>query len=102
MICVSIGRGRHRHVIAEHQHLAENGVRLVELRVDYIQGPVQMNRLLRDRPCPAIVTCRRSVDGGHWEQSEQERLVVLRTAIAEGADYVDLEDDVAGAVPRFG
>ena len=30
MICVSIGRGRHRHVIAEHKHLADNGVRLVE------------------------------------------------------------------------
>jgi 3-dehydroquinate dehydratase/shikimate dehydrogenase len=27
MICVSIGRGRHRHVIAEHRHLAEQGIR---------------------------------------------------------------------------
>ena len=102
MICVSIGRGRHRHVIAEHQHLADNGVRLVELRVDYIQGAVQLNRLLKDRPCPAIVTCRRSADGGHWAHSEEARLVVLRTAIVEGADYVDLEDDIAGTVPRYG
>ena len=102
MICVSIGRGRHRHVIAEHQHLADNGVRLVELRVDYIQGAVQLNRLLKDRPCPAIVTCRRSADGGHGAHSEEARLVVLRTAIVEGADYVDLEDDIAGTVPRYG
>ena len=102
MICVSIGRGRHRHVIAEHQHLADNGVRLVELRVDYIQGAVQLNRLLKDRPCPAIVTCRRSADGGHWAHSEEARLVVLRSAIVEGADYVDLEDDIAGTVPRYG
>ena len=102
MICVSIGRGRHRHVIAEHRHLAENGVRLVELRVDYIQGPVQIKRLLKDRPCPVIVTCRRGSEGGRWEQSEEARLLLLRTAIVEGADYVDLEDDIAARIPRYG
>jgi 3-dehydroquinate dehydratase/shikimate dehydrogenase len=73
MICVSIGRGRHRHMIAEHKHLVENGIRLVELRLDYIQGEVQVRRLLRDRPCPVIVTCRRKSDGGRWEHSEEAR-----------------------------
>lgn len=102
MICVSIGRGRHRHAIAEHRHLAESGVRLVELRADCIQGDVQVGRLLRERPCPAIVTCRRPADGGHWERGEDARRLVLRTAIAEGADYVDLEEDVAAAIPRYG
>jgi 3-dehydroquinate dehydratase/shikimate dehydrogenase len=102
MICVSIGRGRHRHMIAEHAHLAEQGIRLVELRLDYIQGPVQVKRLLRERPCPAIVTCRRGSDGGRWEQSEEARMLLLRTAIVEGADYVDLEDDIAARVPRYG
>lgn len=102
MICVSIGRGRHRHMIAEHRFLAENGVKLVELRLDYIQGPVQVKRLLRERPCPAIVTCRRQADGGRWQGTEEERLLMLRTAIAEGADWVDLEDDIAEGVPRFG
>jgi 3-dehydroquinate dehydratase/shikimate dehydrogenase len=102
MICVSIGRGRHRHMIAEHKHLAEQDIRLVELRLDYIQGPVQVKRLLRERPCPAIVTCRRASDGGRWEQSEEARLLLLRTAIVEGADYVDLEDDIAPRVPRYG
>ena len=102
MICVSIGRGRHRHMIAEHKHLVENGVRLVELRLDYIQGEVQVRRLLRDRPCPVIVTCRRKNDGGRWEHSEEARWTLLRTAIVEGADYIDLEDDIAATVPRYG
>lgn len=102
MICVSIGRGRHRHVIAEHKHLADNGIQLVELRLDYIQGSVQVKRLLKDRPCPAIITCRRAADGGRWEQGEDERLLLLRTAIVEGADYVDLEEDIAAKVPRYG
>lgn len=33
MICVSIGRGRHRMMKAEHKHLVEQGVKLVELRL---------------------------------------------------------------------
>jgi 3-dehydroquinate dehydratase/shikimate dehydrogenase len=102
MICVSIGRGRHRHVIAEHKHLADHGVQLVELRLDYIQGEVQVKRLLKDRPCPAIVTCRRKRDGGRWDRSEEARLQLLRLAIVEGADYIDLEDDVAGGIRRYG
>ena len=28
--------------------------------------------------------------------------MLLRTAIAEGVEYVDLEDDIAGKIPRFG
>jgi 3-dehydroquinate dehydratase / shikimate dehydrogenase len=102
MICVCIGRGRHKHVIAEHHYLAEQGVKLVELRVDYIRSRLSIRRLLGDRPCPCIVTCRREVDGGQWIGSEEERLLVLRTAIAEGTDYIDLEEDVAGEIPRYG
>lgn len=102
MICVSVGRGRHRMMIAEHQHLAEKGVELVELRLDYIRRPVNLKRLLADRPCPVVATCRRPQDGGKWMRSEADRLMLLRTAIADGADYVDLEYDIAGNIPRYG
>lgn len=102
MICVCIGRGRHKHVIAEHQYLAEQEVDLVELRVDYIRSRLNIKRLLDDRPCPCIVTCRREADGGQWMGSEDDRRMVLRTAIAEGVEYVDLEDDIAGEIPRYG
>ena len=102
MICVSIGRGRHRHVIAEHKHLVEQGAPLVELRLDYINGQINLKRLLTDRPGPVIVTIRRPQDGGKYSGTEQERQVLLRTAIADGVDYVDLEEDVAAAIPRYG
>ena len=46
MICVSIGRGRHKHVIAEHAHLVEEGAQLVELRLDYIAGEVNLKHIL--------------------------------------------------------
>ena len=102
MICVSIGRGRHRHVIAEHKHLVEQGAPLVELRLDYINGQVNLKRLLNDRPGPVIVTLRRPQDGGKYSGSEDERRMLLRSAIAEGVEYVDLEEDAADAIPRYG
>ena len=102
MICVSIGRGRHRHIIAEHRHLVEQGAKLVELRLDYISGAVNIKRLITDRPCPVVVTCRRPADGGKWAGTEEHRQLLLRTAIAEGVEYIDLEDDIAASVPRFG
>jgi 3-dehydroquinate dehydratase/shikimate dehydrogenase len=102
MICVSIGRSRHKHVIAEHAHLAEQGAGLVEIRLDYISRAVNIGRLLKDRRIPVIATCRRLSDGGKWVDSEEARRMLLRTAIAEGVDYVDLEEDVAAAIPRFG
>lgn len=102
MIAVSIGRGRHKMMMAEHKHLAEQGAELVELRVDHIMRAVNLKRLVTDRPCPVIITCRREQDGGKWEKSEEERLMLLRSAIAEGVDYVDLEEDIANQIPRFG
>src|SRR5690242_5929765 len=102
MICVSIGRGRHRHMTAEHKHLVAEGAPLVELRLDYISGPVNVRRLLTDRPGPVIVTCRRQRDGGKFVGSEEERMLLLRAAIVEGAEYVDLEEDIAAGVARYG
>src|SRR5689334_10927694 len=102
MICVSIGRGRHRYLIAEHKHLAEQGAKLVELRLDYIQSAVNLNRLLPERPCPVVITCRRERDGGKWARSEEQRQLLLRQAIVAGIEYVDLEEDIAAKIPRFG
>jgi 3-dehydroquinate dehydratase/shikimate dehydrogenase len=102
MICVSIGRGRHKQVILEHRHLVEQGAELVELRLDYIRRNVNFKRLLTNRPCPVVATCRRARDGGKWGGTEEQRLMMLRAAIADGVDYVDLEDDVADKIPRYG
>lgn len=102
VICVSIGRGRHKHVIAEHRHLVEQGARIVEIRLDYIRRNVTLQRLLKDRPSPVVMTCRRQQDGGKWEGTEENRIILLRAAIVAGADYIDLEEDIADQVPRYG
>lgn len=101
-LCVTVGRGRHRAIIAEHKHLAEQGCQLVELRLDFLVTPPNLKRLLPERPCPVVVTCRREKDGGRWTKSEDARLMLLRQAIVSGVEYVDLEEDIAAKVPRFG
>jgi 3-dehydroquinate dehydratase/shikimate dehydrogenase len=102
MICVSIGRSRHKHMLAEHKHLVEQGAKLVELRLDYISSRVNIQRLLKDRPCETIITVRREQDGGKYTGSEESRLIMIREAIANGVEYIDLEEDIAGKIPRFG
>ena len=102
MICVSIGRSRHKHMLAEQRHLCEQGAELVELRLDYISSRVNIQRLLKDRPCKTVITVRREQDGGKYTGSEDARLIMIREAIANGVEYIDLEDDIAGKIPRFG
>ena len=102
MICVSIGRGRHRHMIAEHRHLVSQGAKLVELRLDYINGQINLKRLLADQPCPVVITIRREIDGGKWRGTEDERQMLMRAAIVDGVDYIDLEEDVAKLIRRYG
>ncbi|TWT82054.1 Shikimate dehydrogenase [Planctomycetes bacterium CA13] len=102
MICVSLGRARHKRMIAEHQYLVDQGAELVELRLDFIGRAVNLRRLIENRPGPVVVTCRRREDGGRWMKSEQERLMLLRSAIAAGVEYVDIEADVASQIPRYG
>ena len=102
MICVSLGRTRHSSVMEEHSALAEKGAELVELRVDYMRKRPDIGLLLKDRPTPVVVTCRRRSDRGRWFGTEEQRLAILREAIIGGAEYVDLEDDIAKSIRRYG
>ena len=89
-------------MIAEHKYLVEQGAQLVEMRLDFIGRAVNLGRLMNERPGPVVITARRREDGGRWMRSEQERLTVLRSAIAAGAEYVDIEADIAAQIPRYG
>ena len=102
MICVSIGRGRHKMLMAEHGHVARLDGKLTELRLDYLLRNVDLNRLVKDRPTETVITCRRPVDGGKWRGSEEDRVILLRSAIATGVEYVDIEEDIASQIRRYG
>lgn len=102
MICVTLGRTRHKMMVAEHQALARAGAPLVELRLDWLRNLPDLRRLLADRPTPVIVTCRRPEDGGRWRGDDDQRTMLLRQAIVDGVEYVDLEADTARKIPRYG
>ena len=101
-ICVIIGRTRHKMVLAEIQEAAKRGARLIEVRLDFLAKAPDFKRLLAEKPCPMVATVRRREDGGRWAGAEDERRMLLRQCIVGGFDWVDLETDVADAIPRFG
>jgi 3-dehydroquinate dehydratase/shikimate dehydrogenase len=102
MICVTIGRGRHRTMLAEWKEAAEAGAKLCELRIDCLRSEIDLARILATRHTPLVFTIRRGADGGLWRQDEEKRRRLIREAIVAGVDYIDLEHDVAKSIPRFG
>jgi 3-dehydroquinate dehydratase / shikimate dehydrogenase len=102
MLCVTVARTRHKAMLAEYEFVGQQGADLTELRLDYIGRSIDLPRLLSKRHTPVVVTCRLPADGGRWGRSEQERQMILRSAIAAGVDYVDLEGSIAGTIPRYG
>src|SRR5262249_23185834 len=101
-ICVVIARTRHGMMQAEIREAANQGARLIELRLDFLKKPPDFKRLLADKPCPLIATVRRPPAGGKWDGSEDARKTLIRQAIVAGFDWVDLETDIADGIPRFG
>ncbi|MDO5581560.1 MAG: shikimate dehydrogenase [Planctomycetia bacterium] len=102
MFCVCIACGSHERMIAEMKRLKEDNVGLAELRLDILRKEPDFLRIIKSPRPPVIVTARRPSEGGLWKESEEKRLRLLRTAIIEGVEYVDLELDVAVNIPRFG
>ena len=89
-------------MITEHERLAEEGIKLVELRLDFLRREPDINRLILPRPTATVITVRRQQDGGLWKDTEEKRLTLLRTAIIAEPEFVDLEVDIADEIPPFG
>ena len=75
---------------------------LIELRLDRLGKEPDLKEMLEGISKPVLISCRRQADGGAWTDSEDDRLVQLRTAIIANPAYVELELDIAGKIPRFG
>jgi 3-dehydroquinate dehydratase/shikimate dehydrogenase len=82
-----------RRAMETHAHAVD----LVELRLDAMRR-CDLPELLRDRPCPVIVTNRPVWEGGHFEGEEAQRLAMLTRAVELGAEHVDCE---LAAAERF-
>jgi len=72
---------------------AEAGADLVELRVDEFPAAsgAALKALLKESIIPAIVTCRPIWEGGQSELEDEDRAIVLESAVRSGARFVDIE-----------
>jgi 3-dehydroquinate dehydratase/shikimate dehydrogenase len=100
-ICVVVGRTRHQMIQIEIQEAAKQGARMIELRLDFLAKAADFRRILATRPCAMVATVRRPQDGGRWKGTEEDRQMLLRQAVADGFDWVDLETDVADDIRRY-
>jgi 3-dehydroquinate dehydratase type I len=65
---------------------------LLELRIDYVSN-ISIKNLETIRAAtsvPAILTCRASSEGGHFNGLEEDRIAILQSAIGM-FEYVDIE-----------
>lgn len=102
MLCAIVARQRHESLIDEMAAAASRGAGILELRLDYLGSEPRLKEILSHRKRPMIATLRRASDGGAWKGPEERRIQLLKAAVVEGFDYVDIEDDIADQVPRFG
>jgi 3-dehydroquinate dehydratase/shikimate dehydrogenase len=101
MICISIYQESRRFALADMLNAARQ-CDLLEVRLDKFGKAPEVGELLTAKPKPVIFSLRRPQDGGDWDGTEEERLAILRQCIVAGADYVEIELDVAGQVRKFG
>lgn len=97
MICISISQESRRLALVD-MHNAGPQCDLLEVRLDRFDNTANIGELLAHKPKPVIMTCRRAEDGGDWQSREEERLALLRQCVVSGADYVEIELDVADQV----
>lgn len=83
-------------------HDLRDTIGMAEVRLDLMES-FDLQRLIRQAPCPLIITCRPQREGGHFDGSEVERLALFRHAMKLGCAYVDIEWDFVAhlrACPR--
>lgn len=89
-ICGSVISDDPEGMVAGVERALEQGVDLIELRLDGLRGPVDWEELLRHN-LPTIVTNRPEREGGKHKGTEQARIVPLIEGLEHGAACVDIE-----------
>ncbi|CAN1854029.1 Bifunctional 3-dehydroquinate dehydratase/shikimate dehydrogenase, chloroplastic [Linum perenne] len=100
LICVPIMADSVDEMLVKSGQAKSAGADLVEIRLDSLSSFVEPRRdlasIIDGSPLPTLCTYRPSWEGGQYEGDENERLDVLKLAMELGADYIDVELQVAG------
>jgi 3-dehydroquinate dehydratase/shikimate dehydrogenase len=101
MICVSIVQESRRLALADMLNAAMLGADLIEVRLDKFEKDANLAELVSAKRKPVLFSCRRPQDGGEWAGADDERLILLRSAVMAKADYVEIELDQADQIRPF-
>ncbi|WP_013629983.1 bifunctional type I 3-dehydroquinate dehydratase/shikimate dehydrogenase [Rubinisphaera brasiliensis] len=101
MICISVTPTSRVLAKVDLLNASRHGD-IIELCLDHLAKEPDFQDLLEGVSKPVIISCRREQDEGKWTGTEDERLRLIRQAIVAGPDYIELDLDIAGKVPRFG
>ncbi|XP_031373667.1 bifunctional 3-dehydroquinate dehydratase/shikimate dehydrogenase, chloroplastic-like isoform X2 [Punica granatum] len=98
LICVPIMGDSIDKMAIDMDRAKASGADLVEIRLDCLKtfSPNEdLKTIMKASPLPTLITYRPKWEGGQYEGDENKRLDVLRLAVELGADYVDVELQVA-------
>ena len=101
MICVTVTPTSRTLAKVDLLNAASQGD-VIELCLDHLKKEPDIKDMLSAVSKPVIVSCRRKEDGGKWDGTEEERLMLLRQAIVAGPEYIELDLEIAQKIPRFG
>ena len=101
MICITIVQKSRQLALADMLNAAMLGADLIEVRLDIFEKDANLGELVAAKRKPVLFSCKRPEDGGQWQGTEQERLVLLRAAVIAKADYVEIELDAADQIRPF-
>uniref|UniRef100_A0A0D3B9Z2 shikimate dehydrogenase (NADP(+)) n=2 Tax=Brassica oleracea var. oleracea TaxID=109376 RepID=A0A0D3B9Z2_BRAOL len=98
LICAPVMGDSVDEMVTETCKAQELGADLVEIRLDCLKqfNPLEdLKIIIQKSPLPTLFTYRPKWEGGQYEGDEKERLDALRLAMELGADYIDVELQVA-------
>ncbi|KAF3440499.1 hypothetical protein FNV43_RR18783 [Rhamnella rubrinervis] len=98
LICTPIMAESVEKMVIDSGKAKASGADLVEIRLDslkFFNPHDDLKTLIRDCPLPTLFTYRPKWEGGQYDGDENERQEALRLAMEFGADYVDVELQIA-------
>ncbi|KAM6590688.1 hypothetical protein CsatA_013293 [Cannabis sativa] len=98
LICTPIMGESVDDMLVELVKAKQSGADLVEIRLDKLevfQPREDLKTLIKGSPLPTLFTYRPTWEGGQYNGDEEMRRDALRLAMEYGADYIDVELQVA-------
>ena len=101
MLCITVAPTSRTLAKVDLLNAASQGD-IVELCLDHLVKEPDFKELLSVTDKPIIISCRRPQEGGNWQGTDEERIMLLRQAIVAGPAYIELDLETAPNIPRFG